>query len=169
MTAVKSPKIKTRIGDVFLIPVDEVTWVVGQLVKKNRTELYVAVFEKCYSSTTIDPRNIIGDQPLFLVLTLDSKVYHGMWPIIGNIMENLSSFPEPAFKVSISGIAHIVSRDGSISRPASQSELEVLKLRSVRSPQGIENVIRSHFGILENQEDFEYYSYKYAEKTGKLL
>jgi hypothetical protein len=103
------------------------------------------------------------------VLTLDSKLYHGMWPIIGNVVENLNSFPEPAFKISFGDVAHIVSRDGTISPTASQSDLTVLKLRSVRSPQGIENVICSHFGIRENQVDFDYYSSKYVKETSKLL
>jgi hypothetical protein len=34
MTAAKSPKIKTSIGDVFLIPINEFTWVLPSLLKK---------------------------------------------------------------------------------------------------------------------------------------
>lgn len=169
MTISPSPKIRAKVGDVFLIPIDETTWVVGQLVRKKRSELYVAIFADRYSSTEVEPRSILDKKPLFLVLTLDVKLYHGMWPIIGNVKENLNIFPEPAFKIAISGHAHIVSRDETICRLATEAELEVLKLHSVRSGQGIENMVRSYFGTNDDQEDFDYFLATYAENSGKLL
>jgi hypothetical protein len=170
MTISASPKIRAKVGDVFLIPIDETTWVIGQLVRKNQSELYVAIFADRYSSTDIEPRSILDKKPLFLVLTLDAKPYHGMWPIIGNVQENRSSIPEPAFAVFIGGSGtHIESRDETICRLATREELEVLKPRSVRSPHGIEVMVRNYFGANDDQEDFDYFLATYAENSGKLL
>lgn len=164
-----SPKIKVKIGDIFLIPVEPTSWVIGQLIKKNRSELYVAVFEERYVSTDVNPRCVIGKKPLLLVLTLDGKLYHGMWPIIGNVKDNINDFPEPAFKIGINGSAYLVSRDETVCRPATDKDLTVLQLRTVTSPQGIENVILNHFGLGKTYEDLNYYYAKYAEKTSELL
>jgi hypothetical protein len=170
MTIPASPKIRAKVGDVFLIPIDDTSWVIGQLVRKKRTELYVAIFADRFSSTDVEPSSIIGKKPLFLVLTLDALLYHGMWPIIGNVQENRNSFPEPAFMVGIWGSgAHIISRDETICRLATPAELEVLKLRSVRTSHGIEVMLRNYFGTNEDQEDFNYFLATYAENSGKLL
>jgi hypothetical protein len=169
MTILNSPKIKAKTGDVFLIPIDSVSWVLAQIIDIQRKELYVAIYADRYFSLTVEPRSVIDKRPHFLVLTLDSKLFHGMWLIIGNVKENLSAFPEPAFKVDISGHAYIVSRNDSICRLASKEELTILKLRSVRSPQGIENMLQSYFSNDKSQEDFDYYLAKYAEVSGMLL
>ncbi len=135
MTISASPKIRAKVGDVFLIPIDDASWVVGQLVRKKRSELYVAIFADRYSSTDVEPRSILDKKPLFLVLTLDAKLYHGMWPIIGNVQENRDSIPEPAFAVINSGSGtHIISRDETICRLATPEELGVLRPRTVDSP-----------------------------------
>jgi hypothetical protein len=165
-----SPKIKAKIGDVFLIPIDDSSWVIGQLVRKKRSELYVAIFADQYSSADVEARSIIGKKPIFLVLTLDASIYHGIWPVIGNVLENRNNIPEPAFKVGIWGSgAHIISRDETICRLATSAELRVLKPRSVRSPHGIEIMVRNYFGKNEDQEDFDYFLATYAEESGKLL
>ena len=170
MTISASPKIRVKVGDVFLIPVDEATWVVGQLVRKKGSQLYVAIFADRYSSTDVEPRSIIGKKPLFLVLTLDALLYHGMWPIIGNVQENRNSIPEPAFAVIVWGSGtHIISRDERISRLATQEELQILKPRTLRSPNNIEIMVRNYFVANENQEEFDDYLATYAEKSGKLL
>jgi len=170
MTISASPKIRVKVGDVFLIPIDETTWVIGQLVRKKQSELYVAIFADRYSSTDVEPRSIIGKKPLFLVLTLDAKLYHGMWPIIGNVQENRNNIPEPAFKVGIWGSGtHIISRDETICRLATREELEVLKPHCVTTGQGIEDMIRSYSGMNDYQFDFDYYLATYAEHSGRLL
>ena len=170
MTISASPKIRAKVGDVFLIPIDETTWVIGQLVRKKQSELYVAIFADRYSSNDVEPRSILDKKPLFLVLTLDALLYHGMWPIIGNVQENRNSIPEPAFKVGIWGSGpHIISRDEKICRLATREELEVLQPRSVRTPHGIEIMVRNYFGTNDDQEDFDYYLATYAENSGKLL
>jgi hypothetical protein len=170
MTISPSPKIRVKVGDVFLIPIDETTWVIGQLVRKLQSELYVAIFADRYSSTDVEPRSILDKKPLFLVLTLDALLYHGMWPIIGNVQENRNSIPEPAFKVGIWGSGpHIISRDEKISRLATPAELGVLRPRTVDSPKNIEIMVRNYFGMNEDQFDFDDYLAAYAEISGKLL
>lgn len=170
MTISASPKIRAKVGDVFLIPVDEATWVVGQLVRKKRSQLYVAIFADRYSSIDIDPKSILDKKPLFLVLTLDALLYHGIWPIIGNVQENRDSIPEPAFAVMIWGSGtHIISRDETISRLATREELQILKPRTIRSPNNVEIMVRNYFKENENQEEFDDYLATYAEKSGKLL
>jgi hypothetical protein len=93
-----------------------------------------------------------------------------MWPIIGNVQEDRDTIPEPAFAVINWGSGtHIISRDETICRLATQEELEVLQPRSVRTPHGIEIMVRNYFVTNDDQEDFDYFLATYAENSGRLL
>ena len=95
--------IKANVGDVFLVPLDGKRWAVGQVVSSWNEELYVAIFDNQVGVQRLDVPKIVDMQPVFLALTLDAKIWNGDWPIIGNIQENLSEVPQPAFKVREEG------------------------------------------------------------------
>ncbi len=99
--------IQVNVGDVFLVPLDGKNWALGQLASAWNDELYVAIFGQKVATQDVAPKSVIGQEPIFLALTLDAKLFHGDWPIVGNVQENLADFPQPAFKVRQSGVAYI--------------------------------------------------------------
>jgi Immunity protein 26 len=161
--------VQVKTGDVFLIPLTEESWTYGQLVSAWNGELYVAIFDEKVEKDHADPKAIVGLKPVFLVLTLDAKLWHGHWPIIGNVQTNLSEFPRPVFKVRQKGIVHIESRDRAISRPATAEESEILRYRAVTSPAAIEKVVRAYFGIGDWNPHFDNYLAEYAHKSSQVL
>ncbi|PJI38590.1 MAG: hypothetical protein CTR54_21185 [Rhizobium sp.] len=161
--------IQAEVGDVFLVPLDGKGWALGQLVSAWNHELYVAVFGHKVETRDVNPHCVVDQEPVFLALTLDAKLFHGDWPILGNVRENLASFPQPAFKVRRSGVLHIESRDRTVSRPASPAEAEILRYRSVSSPAVIEKAIQAHFGIGEWSPHYDDFPAAYAFESARLL
>jgi len=160
--------IPANVGDVFLIPLDDNGWACGQLVSKWNDELYVAIFGEKVEAQ-VDPGRAVSKEPMFLALTLDAKLFHGDWPIIGNIQENLPRFPQPAFKVRQSGVVYIESRDRTVSRPAAPKETEILKYRTVSSPAVIQKAVQAHFGLGEWSSSYDGLRAEYAFDSSRLL
>jgi hypothetical protein len=161
--------IRAKVGDVFLVPLDGKSWALGQIVSAWNDELYVAIFGQKLETPELDPHSVDGQEPVYLALTLDAKLFHGDWPILGNLRENLADFPQPAFKVRQSGVVHIEARDRSISRPASPTEAEILRYRTVSSPAMLEKAIRAHFGFGEWSPHYDEFHADYAYQSGRLL
>jgi Immunity protein 26 len=88
---------KVKSGDVFLIPVDQTNNAGGIIISDRKGELYVAVFQERFDRSESDTKKIVSGIPMFLALTLDAKLWHGHWPIIGNELAQTFKFPQPAF------------------------------------------------------------------------
>lgn len=161
--------IQVKVGDVFLVPLDGESWALGQLVSSWNDELYVAIFGQKVETQNVDPRSVVTQEPVFLALTLDAKLFHGDWPIIGNVQDNLASLPQPAFKVRQSGVIYIESRDRTVSRPASSSEAELLRYRNVSSPAMIEEAVQGRFDVCEWNSHYDKFHADYAVASSKLL
>ena len=162
-------KVAANIGDVFLIPVDSEQYALAQLVSDWNGELYVAVFDHKVSALDVPLNTVVDLEPMFLALTLDAKLFHGDWPIIGNVQENLADFPQPAYQVRQSGIVYLESRDRSISRPATEAEAAVLKFRTGYSPMVLEKAVKAHFGAGEWLIHYEDFRATYAYRTNQFL
>lgn len=161
--------IQVKAGDVFLVPLDGNSWALGQLVSAWNEELYVAIFGQRLETRNVDPNSVVDQRPVFLALTLDAKLFHGDWPILGNAQANLSALPQPAFKVRQSGVVYIESRDRTVSRPAAPAEAEILHYRSVSSPAVIEKAVQAHFGIGDWSPHYDEFPADYAYQTARLL
>jgi hypothetical protein len=163
-------KIAPRVGDVFLIPLDETSYAGGHVIAiRENAELYVAVFGHRLRHDEIDPEAAIAGDPVLLTLTFDAKLFHGEWPIIGNLMGATDRYPDPAFKIKHAGVMNIESRDKSVRRPAGEDELEFLQYRSVGSPMIIEDAIKAHFGIGRWSESYNKRLAEYAVSSSKLI
>lgn len=161
--------IKVKVGDVFLIPLDETACAGGIIINDRKGELYVAVFQEKLDAGESDTKKIVNGTPLFLTLTLDAKLWHGFWPIIGNELKLTKKFPQPVYKVQYDGNLHIESRDMKFHRIASASEAEILNFRTVSSPAAIENATKGKFGILEWSPHHNSLLAGYAIKSSKFL
>lgn len=161
--------IQVKVGDVFLVPLDGQNWALGQIVSAWNDELYVAIFSQKFEVRSVNPDSVLTQEVALLALTLDAKLFLGDWPIIGNVQGNLSSFPQPAYKVRQSGVVYIESRDRTFSRPALPAESEQLRYRSVSYPAIIEEAVQGYFGVMEWNPHFDKFRPGYASESAKLL
>ena len=163
-------EIKPKVGDVFLIPLDESSAAGGHVVSiREGEELYLAVFDQRLSLNEINPILAIGGVPVLLALSFDAKFWHGNWPIIGNQGSPVGQYPQPNFKIKHTGVMSLESRDKTVRRPATPDELEILKYRSVATPIIIEDAIKAHFGIGQWDEGNDELLAEYAIASSKLL
>lgn len=158
------------VGDVFLIPLDDVSAVGGHVVAiREHEELYVAIMGHRVRRDENDPEVAIAGEPVLLTLSFDAKLSNGDWAIIGNLAGAVNRYPHPAFKIKYVGAMLIESRDRSVRRPATNEELDILQNRSVASPMVIEDAIRAHFGLGEWSESYNKRRAEYAAKSSELI
>jgi len=160
---------KAHIGDVFLVPLDQFRFGIGQIAGDWKGELYIVIYDAVHIDEEVDPVSVISAQPLFAALSLDAKIHCGDWRIIGNVTANLSSIPEPVFKVNQGGQVFMESRDRSITRPATRSESELLRLRTVVAPVRLEKAIKAHNGIGEWNPKYDELRADYAFASSRLI
>jgi len=159
---------KAAVGDVFLIPLDEGRNGLGQLAGDWNGELYVVIYDKVVSDAA-SPADV-DNQPLqFAALTLDAKLHHGDWRIIGNRKQNIETIPQPWFKVGVEGQTYVEARDRSVTRPATATESAALRLRTVVAPVRLENALKALHGIGEWQPRFDELRASYAKESADLI
>ena len=157
-------------GDIFLIPLDDISAAGGQVISiREKEELYLAIFGKRLGLDETDLEKIVSGQPVLLTLSLDAKIWHGSWPIIGNLIRLVRHYPQPNYKVEHAGVMSLESRDTKVRRAVTPEELGILKYRSVVAPQNIENAIRAYFGIGAWTEYHNGLSAQHAIASSKLL
>ncbi len=160
---------RTRLGNVFLLPIDERRFGIGQIAGDWKGELYFVIYDAVHRTSEVDPSSVIGARPLFAALSLDAKIHHGDWPVIGNITEGLSQLPQPVFKVSVGNEMFLESRDRSEFRPASTKEAEALRFRTVVAPVRLEKALKAHHGIGEWDAAYNELLAEYAYESAKLV
>ncbi len=161
--------IKPSLGDVFMLPVGDGSYGIGQVAGDWKGELYLVIYDASYATAVADPNDVCSLNPLLSALSLDAKIYNGDWPIVGNTMENLSSLPQPVYKVEQGGRLYIESRDRNVTRVASQGEESVLRFRNVVAPIRLENALKALRGVGEWNPRFDELKPDYAQESAKVL
>lgn len=159
--------IKSKVGDVFLVPLQE-GHCVGQIVDEYLKMPYICIFEEIIKDMDISADWVSGKKPLFAHLSLDGLLYHGEWPIIGNYKNNLSEIARPAYKVGYEGSPHVEPFHSKILRPASVDEDHFLRFRNIKAPVILEDAIKSYHGDGQWKLNYADLYYEYAEKTAHL-
>jgi hypothetical protein len=160
---------KVRVGDVFLIPIDDTRCGVGQIAGDWKGELYIVVYNGTWATVAVDIEKATSAEIIFAALSLDAKIYHGDWRIVGNIKTNLDQIPQPVFKVNQSGKVFLESRDRSRTRQASPSEAEVLRYRTVVAPIRLEKALKTQHGIGDWLPEYESLRADYAFESSRIL
>ena len=133
-------------GDIFTIPIDEGRCGVGQIAVDRNEEPYIGIRDLVVDGKALDDGIVATAAPLLAALSSDGELYVGHWPIIGNRTDNLDGMPQPASKFEQYGTMHLESRDPSVSRPATERELEVLRYRNVVAPVRLEKAPKAYHG-----------------------
>jgi hypothetical protein len=75
-------KIRTKIGDIFGIPITEQQIAFGQVLMNNGGVLRVATFDKLYDVNEAPaPEECIKESIVLLTDTTDALIWHGHWKI----------------------------------------------------------------------------------------
>lgn len=162
-------RIKSRPGDVFLVPLDQNDAALGQVLASWKGELYIAIYDLKVPLSETNASLVCGREPLIAALSLDAKLWHGDWPIIGNVTSNLAGILHPVFKVGHNGSTYLVTRDRSVLRKALPEEASQLRLRTVYAPVALQNAILAHFGLGERLPRYEEFAYEYARRSSSLI
>jgi hypothetical protein len=160
---------RARLGDVFLVPIDESRVGIGQIAGDWNGELYIVIYDAVQQSSKAEPVSGIGAPPLFAALSLDAKIYNGDWPVVANITDNLDQLPQPAFKVNVDGEVFVESRDRTATRRASATEAEALRFRTVVAPVRLEKALKAHHGIGEWDPKYDDLLAEYASQSARLI
>ncbi|HET7085113.1 MAG TPA: hypothetical protein VFI23_10105 [Rhizomicrobium sp.] len=137
------PARKTvKVGDVLSIPIVDGLCATAQVLVK-RAILHVVIFSELRQCGSISIEAETSSSPVLAGWTMDAKVYHGYWEIIGKSMPADWSDLKKNYKVEYAGKIWVEDFDGRLLHPASRSEIENLFNRSSYSPASLEQAIRA--------------------------
>ena len=148
---------KTKLGDVFRIPLSENESGFGQIIADDSEGILLMVIfdhrtRNCDSPELTD---IVASEPLFISDSVDAKIWHGDWPIVGNMPPDLERFPLPNYRVDINGVTYVESYYGDRIRPATAAEFTKLSPRGSRAPIRLENALKAYYGFIEWDDSFD--------------
>lgn len=158
-----------KIGDVFLVPIDETRVAMGQVAGDWNGELYLVIYDGVHVADKCEAAEIVKERPLFAALSLDAKLHNGDWPIIGNILDNVPEIPQPVFKINHGSELFVISRDRLTFRPASENEAAFLRLRKVVAPVRLEKALKAHNGVGDWNAAYDELFADYAEKSARFV
>jgi hypothetical protein len=139
-------------GDIIEIPLDAESKSYAQIIKKNII-LYLLVFDGIFLNPPAISEILNGD-PIFSVWTMDAKLYHGEWRIVGSSNIRHKEYLDHKYTILRDGRTWIEDVDGNIIRLASEEEVRKLHARSSYSPALVEKAIRSFHGLEEKSDHF---------------
>ena len=106
-------KVNAKVGDIFQIPIDDARVGYGQVVvQPEKNVLFVCVF----SATTRSGEQpeldaVVRSEILLAGNTFDAKIWHGHWPVVGNVPPNMRAIALPNYKEGQPGQAFGESLD----------------------------------------------------------
>ncbi|WP_312165789.1 hypothetical protein [Phenylobacterium sp.] len=142
-------KKRLKVGDVIQIPVAEYRVSYAQLLIA-RDVLFVLVGSKLWMAADGVPKNTSDLDPIFWAWTLDAKIYHGHWAVVGNWPVQMDECDLPIYKVGYEGRVFLESFSGQKLREASSEEVERVPYRTTISPIAIERCIKRLHGLSQD-------------------
>jgi hypothetical protein len=158
-------KPRAKIGDVFSIPIDDRRVGYGQVVLKNHCSfpIYIVVFGASHDrNQEISLDEITSDEIALVGATMDARIYHGMWTIVGNHLPDRSRIPKPNFKVYVGGCDFIEDFDGNRLRQATPEDIRTYDNRWSRSPMCFESAFKALHGVGAWEADYDMLTIRYA-------
>lgn len=149
--------MKLKVGDIFTIPVSEEETGFGQVINiPNKSNFIIVVFEKIYIGRDWPSLNeIVNGQILFFGYTMDAKLYHKHWKIIGNDSSNLGRIKLPYYKLGTPPDCKLVDYKGNIIRKIGNDVFEKLEYQEIIAPVRYENALKAYYKLAEWREDYD--------------
>jgi hypothetical protein len=147
---------RTKIGDVFEIPVSENKKCFGQVIAKRDPAFYMAGFDfisdiRC----EIKVADIVEQPILFLGNFGDILIRMGNWKVIGNVSPDLSRIPFPCYLV-FESFQHFAENWGATNRRlATSDEVRRLDGRDFNGAAFLEECLKCRFGIIPSDPKYD--------------
>lgn len=146
-------RVKTKVGDVFMIPLPDGKAGLGTVAAKWRQELYLAVFEGLFEKDTL-PNDVRSLKPLLASSSLDAKIWHGHWPLIDGASDP-SRIVQPIYKVEEPSGWMAESFDRKLRFKIDDVTAAQLRYRKCVAPVRLERAFKAHAGALEWRPDYD--------------
>jgi len=150
-------RFKLNVGDVFTIPIEDNAFGIGQIIymPKDKHNFIMIVFDRKYSSKEDVNFECLKDlKIIFLGYTVDAKLYHKDWEIIGNNTSNLSTVKFPCYKLGLPREdypdgARLVDYKGNVLANINKDIFDNLSYQYEVGPIRFQNALKAHFGLQE--------------------
>jgi hypothetical protein len=160
---------KAKLGDVFLIPIDTERVGIGQVADVLDSELYLVVFDGLWPSDAPPNAESVDDlEVAFASISMDAKIWHGHWPIVGNQKENLSRITFPVFKIARGDVFYVESYDETRTRKATAEEADLLRFRTTVAPVILEKALKAFYNVVEWDSDYDKLRYERVQESAKV-
>ena len=163
--------MKLKVDDIFTITIssDEVGF--GQIVAfPNKSTLLIIVFDlKQKVESDYDIEKILSSKILFLGYTLDAKLYHKHWKVIGNRPAKSVVLPYNKIGTPPDDI-FITDYKGKKLRRCTIDEFDSLEYQNVIAPVRYENALKAYYGLQDwIGEDYNKLLYERTLNSIKLF
>jgi hypothetical protein len=167
-------KLKLTEGDVFTIPLGNGEVGFGQIIAfpHSKNAFMMVVFDyKIKESDSYDIKSICQSPILLLGNSLDAKLYHEDWKIIGNNKENISRIVFPYYRLGTPPKdIYIVNYRGERLKEITEKVFNQLQYELNVSPIRYENALKAHFKLQEwKSEDYDRILYTNALKSKEVF
>ena len=142
-----------KIGDVLSIPIIGNLCAAAQVLAK-RNILYIVVFSELRQCGSIGVEAATS-APILVGWTMDAKIYHGDWEIVGRSMPIACDYLKKNYTVEHLGKIWVEDFDGKLLHPASSDEIKSLFNRSSYSPVRLERAIRAYHNLEPWNSEFD--------------
>jgi hypothetical protein len=155
---------RARPGDVFAFDIDDGRVAAGQLIlKKANKLLHVVIFRPLWAKDgALDANKIAASEILFVGGTLDARLWHGDWRLIGNVEPDLSRVPLPFYKSRRSGRDYVLDFQGNAIREADSDDLRFYHSEWFVSPMVFEDAVKAYHGLGPEPRDIMRLTYEDA-------
>jgi hypothetical protein len=157
-------RVKPKVGDIFQVPLDTVRFGYGQVVAlPEKNVLFICLFAATTErSVQPDLQAIVRSAILLAGNTFDAKLWHGHWPVVGNMTPDLAAIVLPNYKEGPPGQAFVENLDLTRRRRATPQEEAILPFRSYVAPVRYEKALQALAGIGEWRPEYEDLRYEHV-------
>jgi hypothetical protein len=164
--------MKLKIGDIFTIPITDTRIGIGKIINRpNKDSLLIVVYDVTLDKNIIPGLKELCDNDILLLgHTLDAKLYHKHWAVIGNYTENITEIYLPYYKLGTPpSDIYIVNYKGECLRRATIKEFDALDYQSIVAPIRYEKALKAHFNLLDWDESYDALLYSNTLDSIKLV
>ena len=167
-------KLKLKEGDVFKITLGNGEVGFGQIITfpHSKNAFIMIIFEyKADLQDNFDIEKICNSKILFLGTSLDAKLYHKDWQIIGNYTKNISQVVLPYYRLGTPPRdIYIVNFKGERLKAINEAVFDQLKYETNISPIRYENALKAYYKLQEwKHDDYDKLLYSEALKSKNIL
>ena len=157
--------MKLTEGDVFNIPIDDKHVGFGQIIyqkNKNSGVFMIIVFKgKFKKDASLNFEEVKGSGILYMGYTMDAKLYHKHWDLMGNYPFDIDSLTLPFYRLGTPpDDIYILDYTGKKLRECTLEEFDKLHYKSSVAPIRYEKALKAYHKLLDWDIDYDKLLYK---------